>query len=78
MTDIPEKILLAADKCPHQLACLNTGGDQAHQKCPVKYPDGEGILFLAEAEYKNCPYRKAFATSQVCRCPVHFYLHKKV
>jgi len=77
MTDIPQKILLAADKCPHQLACTKAGEGQAHQKCQVKYPDGEGILFLAETEHKVCPYRQAFAASQVCRCPVHYHLHQK-
>ncbi|MDP2806670.1 MAG: hypothetical protein Q8O74_00865 [bacterium] len=75
MTDIPEKILLAAAKCPHELACLKGGEGQAHQRCPVKYPNGENVLFLAGAEHKVCPYRQAFASSHVCRCPVHYYLH---
>ena len=77
MDKIPEKILLAAAKCPHELACLKAGEDEADQRCPVKYPNGENVLFPAGAERKVCPYRQAFASSQVCRCPVHYHLHER-
>ena len=65
MDNIPEKILLAAAKCPNEFACLKNDGGEAHNRCRVKYPNGENVLFLAGEDQKDCPLPAGFC-QQLC------------
>ena len=81
--NLPPELLKEATKCTHDFSCLNTGRCGDPIDCKVDSADGKNILFLKSNQIipgpgpGPCPYRMSFATEEVCRCPIHFYLYKK-
>jgi hypothetical protein len=72
---VPADIIARADKCTHGHSCLETGRCGDKTLCKTHIADGQDILFLSDHQSTNCPYRLPFGEGQICRCPVHYWLH---
>lgn len=75
LAEMPEAVLRATTKCPHNCGCLTSGkcGDQ--NMCTVNYSFGNNVLMLAPDEQQPCPYRVSFGSAEICTCPVHQFLY---
>ncbi|OQW98489.1 MAG: hypothetical protein BWK74_04455 [Desulfobacteraceae bacterium A6] len=74
--EVPDAVKLETNRCTHNFACLSTEGSSGQAKCKIDYSDGKNVLFIASCnEQFSCKYRIHFGYSQICTCPVHYYLY---
>jgi len=74
--EVPDAVKLETNRCTRYFACLSTGGSSDQAKCKIDYSDGKNVLFIASYDEQfSCKYRIHFGYSQICTCPVHYYLY---
>ena len=75
--EVSQRVRNETTKCPHGVACLETGKCGDRPLCEVAYADGHCILTLKSRDYRSCPYCVPFGYVVFCRCPVHSELYRQ-
>ena len=71
--DVSQEAIDRTTKCPHNMACLETG------QCPCRVLfGGEKELILKIFCAKDCPYSKPYDLGVLCTCPVHCELDTRI
>ncbi len=72
---VPENVLMDSIRCPNNYSCLDSGQSLDRPICKVDYSLGNNLLFISPLNEDACPYRVAVGTSNICKCPTHFFLN---
>lgn len=72
---IIKSIQKLANKCPHEVSCLDTGHCGEKDLCKVVSSSGENLLWLEDKLPFHCPYLVHFGYGHLCTCPVHSKLY---
>jgi hypothetical protein len=71
-----DNAIIRKSKCRFGCRCLIK--DARQPLCSVKRAIGENHMFVNSEAEITCPYRIVFGDAEICSCPTHYALHRKI
>lgn len=78
MSEVLKLLKAMAQRCPHQMSCIETGKCGEHPLCEVEACLGNNVLSLKNRRPPDCCFGVSTQRGDLCCCPQRYLLFLKV